>query len=171
MPTSASNSENRMNPQKTAPSTPSGSDSEARIAIVASRYNSDFTDALVKSATETLTTLVPNAAVEVHRVPGAFEIPVIVETLCSREENEPDAVIALGVIIRGSTAHADLIAESITHSLAASSRDFLIPVIHEVLLVENAEQAKVRTIGDELNRGREAAEAAVEMLSAMKAAV
>ena len=76
-------------------------------------------------------------------------------------------MIALGVIIRGSTAHADLIAESITHSIAASARENLIPVIHEVLLVENAEQAQVRTIGDELNRGREAAEAAIEMLTAM----
>ncbi len=157
------------NPTKASPSTPDASDSVAKIVIVASRYNSNFTDALVKSATETLTQLAPNAAIEIHRVPGAFEIPVVVEAVCRREQDQPDAVIALGVIIRGSTAHADLIAESITHSLATSAREHLIPVIHEVLLVENAEQAQVRTVGDELNRGREAAEAAVEMLGAMKA--
>ncbi|MCL4105665.1 UNVERIFIED_CONTAM: hypothetical protein GTU68_023732 [Idotea baltica] len=154
-------------PQKSAPSKPEENSSDSRIAIVASRYNSDFTDALVKSSTETLAKLLPNAKVDLHRVPGAFEIPVIVESLCRKTSDRPHAVIALGVIIRGSTAHADLIADSITHSLAASARENLIPVIHEVLLVENAEQAKVRTIGDELNRGREAAEAAVEMLTAM----
>lgn len=154
-------------PQKSAPSTPEESNSDARIAIVASRYNSDFTDALVKSSTETLAKLLPNATIDLHRVPGAFEIPVVIESLCRKTSNRPNAVIALGVIIRGSTAHADLIAESITHSLAASARENLIPVIHEVLLVENAEQAQVRTIGDELNRGREAAEAAIEMLTAM----
>ncbi|MDP4638737.1 MAG: 6,7-dimethyl-8-ribityllumazine synthase, partial [Verrucomicrobiales bacterium] len=73
----------------------------------------------------------------------------------------------LGVIIRGSTAHADLIAASITRSLADTGVSHLIPVIHEVLLVENADQAEARTLGDELNRGREAAEAAVAMIEVM----
>ncbi|NNE90828.1 MAG: 6,7-dimethyl-8-ribityllumazine synthase [Verrucomicrobiales bacterium] len=156
-----------MSAEKSAPSTPSENQADtSRIAIVASRYNAKFTDALVESANETLSKLLPSAVIETHRVPGAFEIPVVVEALCQKKV--ADAVIALGVIIRGSTAHADLIAESITHSLHASSRAHLIPVIHEVLLVANAEQAEARSLGDELNRGREAAEAAVEMLGVMR---
>jgi 6,7-dimethyl-8-ribityllumazine synthase len=137
-----------------------------RIVIVASRYNATFTDALVDSASGKLNELCPDARVEVIRVPGAFEIPVVVEKL-ARSTNHPAVIIALGVIIRGSTAHADLIAESITFSLHKTALKHCIPVIHEVLLVENAGQAEVRTLGDELNRGREAAEAAVEMIQVM----
>lgn len=137
------------------------------IPIVASRYNATYTDALVDSASATLHRLCPGASIEVFRVPGAFEIPVVVETLARNVENPPGAIIALGVIIRGSTAHADLIAESITHSLHRTSLDYCLPVIHEVLLVDNADQAETRTLGEELNRGREAAEAAVAMIEVM----
>ena len=63
--------------------------------------------------------------------------------------------------------NADLIAQSITASLHQISLQHCVPVIHEVLLVENAEQAEARTLGDELNRGREAAEAAVDMIGVM----
>ncbi|MDF1853300.1 MAG: 6,7-dimethyl-8-ribityllumazine synthase [Verrucomicrobiales bacterium] len=152
---------------KSAPETPQPSSSSGRVAIVASRYNSTYTDALVQSSSETLAKLAPDLEVDVIRVPGAFEIPVIVEAVaCST--NAPLAIIALGVIIRGSTAHADLIAESITKTLQSTSVSHLIPVIHEVLLVDTTEQAEVRALGDELNRGREAAEAAVAMISVME---
>jgi len=152
---------------KSAPEPVNPSDFEGRIAIVASKYNTTYTDALVESASATLAKLCPAANVEVLRVPGAFEIPVVVEQLARDIEDPPASIIALGVIIRGSTAHADLIAESITHSLHRTSLDHCIPVIHEVLLVETSEQAKDRTLGDELNRGREAAEAAVDMIQVM----
>lgn len=150
---------------KSAPEPISPSEFDGKIAIVASRYNSKYTDALVSSATETLERLCPKAALNTVRVPGAFEIPVVVEQLARIDDYA--SIIALGVIIRGSTAHADLIAESITQSLHRTSLDHCLPVIHEVLLVENAEQAEARSIGDELNRGREAAEAAVEMVQVM----
>ena len=153
---------------KSAPDTPTPTTSSGRVAIVASRYNSTYTDALVASASETLASLAPDLEVCVTRVPGAFEIPVVVEAVAS-SENPPIAIIALGVIIRGSTAHADLIAESITQTLQATSVSHLIPVIHEVLLVATSEQAEARALGDELNRGREAAEAAVSMISVMDA--
>ena len=151
---------------KTAPETPSPLSCDGSIAIVASRYNARFTDALVESASATLARLAPGLTVRVIRVPGAFEIPVVVEALASSED-QPLAILALGVIIRGSPAHADLIAESITRSLQDTGVSHLIPVIHEVLLVENAAQAEARTLGDELNRGREAAEAAVAMIEVM----
>lgn len=151
---------------KSAPDSPAPLARNGKVAIVASRYNSTYTDALVDSASGKLAELAPDLELEVVRVPGAFEIPVVVEALASTHE-QPLAIIALGVIIRGSTAHADLIAESITRSLQETGVSHLIPVIHEVLLVENAEQAKARSLGDELNRGREAAEAAVAMIEVM----
>lgn len=152
---------------KSAPETPSPSSRQGRIVIVASRYNSEYTDALVESSSETISRLASDLEVEVIRVPGAFEIPVVVETVACAEE-PPLAILALGVIIRGSTAHADLIAQSITKTLQETSVSHLIPVIHEVLLVDTAEQAEARALGDELNRGREAAEAAIAMIEVME---
>tara|TARA_R110000850_G_scaffold20717_17_gene61524 strand:+ start:137 stop:610 length:474 start_codon:yes stop_codon:yes gene_type:complete len=151
---------------KSAPETPAPTSQSGTVAIVASRYNSIYTDALVASASETLAKLAPDLKVSVTRVPGAFEIPVVVEAVACGEV-QPLAIIALGVIIRGSTAHADLIAESITKTLQETSVSHLVPVIHEVLLVANAEQAETRALGDELNRGREAAESAVSMIEVM----
>ena len=152
---------------KTAPESPSPSASSGTVHIVASRYNSKYTDALVESAKATLAKLAPDLEVQITRVPGAFEIPVVVEAVAN-SETAPLAIIALGVIIRGSTAHADLIAESITLNLQQTSVNHLIPVIHEVLLVDTTEQAETRALGDELNRGREAAEAAVAMIDVME---
>ncbi len=153
---------------KSAPQSPEEPITETgRICIIASRYNSTYTDALVKSATETLEKLAPEMEINVTRVPGAFEIPVVVEAqACS--DPRPLAILALGVIIRGATAHADLIAESITRSLQQISIDNLLPIIHEVLLVNDAEQAETRSLGDEMNRGREAAESAVAMIEVMR---
>ena len=151
---------------KSAPDAPAASDQKGRVAIVASRYNSEYTDALVRSATETISKLAPDLEINLVRVPGAFEIPVVVEAVACREE-PPLAILALGVIIRGSTAHSDLIAQSITKTLQETSVSHLIPVIHEVLLVDTAEQAEARSLGDELNRGREAAESAIAMIGVM----
>lgn len=135
------------------------------VAIVASRYNAEFTDGLLAGAQRELEQLLPNAEIDVYRVPGAFEIPVVVEALCRREDRKPAAVVALGVIIRGKTAHADLIASSITESLASSARTHLVPVIHEVLLVDRPEHAAERTALDSpINRGAEAGRAAASMI-------
>lgn len=157
-----------MSTHKQAPRTPEADDTAARIAIVASRYNSRYTDAMVAACTQELATLLPNSVIETHRVPGAFEIPVVVEQVCVARDPKLDAVIALGVIIRGSTAHADLIAATITDALQDSARTHLLPVIHEVLLLDNDEQAEQRALGERLNRGREAAQSAAEMISVMR---
>ncbi len=137
--------------------------SPRHVVIVASRYNPRFTDGLVSSAQSELEKILPNAKITVHRVPGAFEIPVVVESVC-QSANKPDSVIALGVIIRGSTAHADLIAATITDSLQRSALDHLIPVIHEVLLLDNESQAEERALGSQINRGIESAQAATAMI-------
>ena len=135
---------------------------KVRICIVASKYNEQYTDALVQNAVEELGVLVPNARVDVIRVPGSFEIPATVANVLDREV--PACVIAMGVILRGATEHADLIATSITNGLQQLAIEHMRPIIHEVLLVNDEKQAYARCIGSQLNRGREAARAAAAMI-------
>lgn len=135
---------------------------KVRICIVASKYNEQFTDALVENAIEELGELVPQGRVDLIRVPGAFEIPVMVASVLDRDP--PACVIALGLIIRGSTEHADLVGRSVTDALQRLAVESMRPVIHEVLLVEDEKQAYARCIGSQLNRGREAARAAAAMI-------
>lgn len=131
------------------------------FAIVASQYNSDLMDQLVSATKAELELLAPNATITIYEVPGAFEIPIMLQEVALAGGN--DAIIALGVIIEGSTAHADLIARSITHSLMDIALRFRTPVIHEVLLVKDRSQAILRTTGVDKNRGQEAARAAVRI--------
>jgi len=135
---------------------------KVRICVVAAKYNEQFTDALVENVIEELSELVPQARVDVIRVPGAFEIPVTVASVIDRDA--PACVIALGLILRGSTSHADHIAKSVTYSLQQLAIESKRPVIHEVLLVEDEKQAYARCIGEKLNRGKEAARAAASMI-------
>lgn len=140
---------------------------DMRVTIVASEYNKRYTDALLGSCREELARLAPNARVDVRRVPGAFEVPVMVNrALAMAEHCRPHVVVALGVILRGSTAHADLIGEAITRELLHAACKSLVPVIHEVLLLQDEQQAEERCLGNSLNRGREAARAAVAMFQA-----
>lgn len=135
---------------------------KVRICIVASKYNEQYTDALVDNTVEELGVLVPQARVDLIRVPGAFEIPVTIANVLDREP--PACVIALGLIIRGGTDHADQIATAITNSLQQLALQSKRPIIHEVLLVNDEKQAYARCIGANLNRGREAARAAASMI-------
>ena len=141
-----------------------------RITIVAARYNEKYTDALLQNCLDELAEAAPQAEVEVVRVPGAFEVPVMVKRALVQPEGgeKPDAVIAFGVILRGSTAHADLIGTAITNQLMSQACESLVPVIHEVLLLNSEEQAFARCIASSLNRGREAARAALEMLNVLQ---
>ena len=129
------------------------------FAIVASRYNNAYVQALIDSATSELNEVEPGADVHLVRVPGSFEIPLAVKLVALQKK--VDAILALGVVLRGETAHADLIARSVTTALMNLALDLKIPVIHEVLLLDNEEQAKARCLGKKLNRGTEAARAAV----------
>lgn len=139
------------------------SQSNALICIVASRYNEEFTDALVENASDEIKKILPHAEIQIARVPGAFEIPVTAAALLAAER-KPAAVITLGLIIRGKTQHGDLVAESVTTSLQQMACETKIPVIHEVLLVDDDKQAYARCIGAQLNRGREAARSAHAMI-------
>ena len=130
----------------------------AKICIVASEYNEQYTQALVENCSEELKTVLPSVRLEIIRVPGAFEIPVSIKSVLSRfPEKRPDAVVA------GSTDHADLIGSTITQALMQLALEFTTPVIHEVLLLNDEKQAFARCIASQLNRGREAARTAARM--------
>lgn len=133
-----------------------------KLAIVASKYNEVYADALVDSVIDELGDLLPQARVDLIRVPGAFEIPVTVKALLELEE--PICVIALGVIIRGETTHADLVAGTVTEALQQLALDYKTPIIHEVLLCNDEAQAQARCQGEEKNRGTDAARAAAAMI-------
>lgn len=135
---------------------------KVKVCIVASKYNEEYTDALVDNAIEELNELVPHARIDLIRVPGAFEIPVAVAAVLDRES--PAAVLALGLIIRGATQHGDLVARSVSDALMELSLKHIRPVIHEVVIVDDEKQAYARCIGANLNRGREAARAAAAMV-------
>ncbi len=135
---------------------------KVKVCIVASKYNEEYTDALVDNAIEELNELVPHARIDLIRVPGAFEIPVAVAAVLERES--PAAVLALGLIIRGATQHGDLVARAVTDALMELSLKHTRPVIHEVVIVDDEKQAYARCIGANLNRGKEAARAAAAMV-------
>ena len=143
-----------------------------KIVVVAATYNEKYTTPLLQNCLDELKRNAPNVQVDIVRVPGAFEVPVMVNRAIKRPpvgSCGPDAVIALGVILRGSTAHEDLIGEAITRELLHTACDTLVPVIHEVLLLNNEEQAEERCKGEQLNRGTEAARAAIAMLNLLDA--
>ncbi len=135
---------------------------KVRICIVASNYNEKFTDSLVENCIEELGDIIPMSRIDLIRVPGAFEIPVAVAAVIDREEI--NCIIALGLIIRGDTGHGDLVAASVTESLQSLAVKRIIPIIHEVLLVEDEKQAYARCIATAKNRGREAARAAASII-------
>lgn len=151
-----------------SPTRPADALSDGHFAIVASQYNSEFTEGLVRSVEEELRVLVGAPRLTVHLVPGAFEIPLLVREVLSQPD--VDAVIALGLILRGETVHADFIGRAVTDSLARLMLEYAKPVIHEVLLVENEAQARARCLDPDHNRGTEAARTAVATLQSLRQA-
>jgi 6,7-dimethyl-8-ribityllumazine synthase len=134
----------------------------SRFGIVVGQYNREFTDVLLESARGELVRLEADCEVDSYLVPGAFEIPLIIQMLAMSKRYQ--ALLALGVIIRGETAHADLIGSTVTDSLMRIGLEFSLPIIHEVLLVNSEDQARQRVKGGEYDRGVEAAQAAVKMV-------
>jgi len=150
------------------PNRPRGGGATIRrsFAIVASQYNAEFVKGLVDSTRRELVALIPQCTIDLFEVPGAFEIPVLLQEVAHR--GGYDAIIALGVVIEGETMHADLIGRAVTTALMDIAMRFRLPVIHEVLLVKNEDQARARTLNEEgVNRGVEAARAAVRIATAM----
>jgi len=138
----------------------------ARFAIVASEYNRDYVDRLLRYALDELNILAPQADTSLVRVPGSFEIPIAVQSVARYQD--PDVILAFGVIFDGETVHASLIATAVTEALLDISLAREIPILHEVLVVKTDAQAKARCLLPEINRGTEAARAAVRILQTLR---
>lgn len=133
------------------------------FALVASQYNPEYVQALVDHTAVELMRVLPSARLVLHQVPGAFEIPFVVQELASKPGHELDVIIALGVILQGETDHADLLARTVTDALQQIALSQRLPVIHQVLTCKDEEQARLRCIDPKYNRGTEAARAAISM--------
>ena len=139
----------------------------ARYAVLCARFNSFIVDALEQGCLDTLRRSgVTDVHVAVVRVPGAFEMPVVAGRLAS--SGKYDAIIALGAVIRGSTAHFDHVAGGCSRGLADVATRTGVPVIFGVLTTDTIEQAVERAGTKAGNKGSEAAATAIEMVSLTK---
>jgi 6,7-dimethyl-8-ribityllumazine synthase len=134
------------------------------FAIIASKYNSRFVDAMLRAAKAEI--LRAGGKVEILRVPGAYEIPVVAAKLARAQKFS--AILCLGVILRGATTHAQHIGEAVSNALVQIQIQHEVPVIHEVLLLENEQQAVERCLDEKHNRGTEAAQTALAMAAVMR---
>lgn len=133
-----------------------------RFAIVASRWNPRIVDALVDGARTTLEANgVSGAAIDLVRVPGAWEIPLAAKKLARQGRHA--AIIALGCVVRGDTRHYEQVADGCAQGLMRIALDHEIPLANGVLAVEQHEDAVARAGGAHGNKGEEAALAAIEM--------
>ena len=139
----------------------------ARFAIVVSRYNENITGKLLEGALATLSERgVPDDAIEVAWVPGAWEIPLVAERFAKSQQFS--AILTLGCVIRGETTHDQHINQQVSASLGEIALRSGIPVAFGVLTVNSLEQAIHRSGGNVGNKGEEAATAALEMVSLLK---
>jgi len=131
-----------------------------KFAVVCARFNSFVTDRLLEGALDALKRA-GATAIEVVKVPGAWELPLAAKTLAERKK--PDAIIALGAVIRGDTPHFDYVAGQAASGLMAVQLETGIPVSFGVLTTNTAEQATDRAGGKDGNKGYDAAVTAIEM--------
>ena len=138
---------------------------DLRLRIVASKYNRAIVDSMLKKALETLDEHgVKDENIEVVRVPGAFEIPLLLEQV---KIGVWDAQIALGCLIRGETLHFDQVLNQCSRGVMNAMIRLGIPITFGVLATDNIEQACARA-GDNLNRGEEYAVATIETANILK---
>ncbi len=140
---------------------------DGRFAIVVSRFNDFIGQKLVEGAVDCIRRHGgADENIAIYRCPGAFELPMVAKK--AAQTGKYDAVITLGVIIRGSTPHFDVIAAEATKGIAQASLDTGIPVSFGVLTTENLEQAIERAGTKAGNKGFDAAMTAIEMVSLYK---
>lgn len=140
-----------------------------RIGVIASRFNQQLTDAMLADCLEALSrTNVAATDITCVRVPGSFELPIAAQR-CANQKSF-DAIICLGVIIKGDTRHDHYIADAISNGLTRIAIDSGTPVIFGVLTTENIEQAEKRALGGQ-KKGWEAGMSAIETVLALKGVV
>jgi 6,7-dimethyl-8-ribityllumazine synthase len=134
-----------------------------KFAVVCARFNSSVTDRLLEGALDALKRAgaTDDRSIEVVKVPGAWELPLAAKTLAERKK--PDAIIALGAVIRGDTPHFDYVAGQAASGLMAVQLETGIPVAFGVLTTNTIEQAIDRAGGKDGNKGYDAAITAIEM--------
>jgi 6,7-dimethyl-8-ribityllumazine synthase len=133
-----------------------------RVAIVVSRFNDFITDRLLEGAQAALRDAgIADGNVEVLRVPGAFEIPMAAQRVA--ESGKVSAVVCLGCLIRGATPHFEYIASACAHGIITVAASTGVPMSFGVLTTNSGEEALERAAPGPSNKGREAAEAAIEM--------
>ncbi|MDQ2949223.1 MAG: 6,7-dimethyl-8-ribityllumazine synthase [Acidobacteriota bacterium] len=138
-----------------------------KIAIIVARFNSFITGPLLAGAYDTLTRSgCKPEAIEIIRVPGAWELPIVVKIVS--EQHRHDAIIALGAVIRGDTPHFDYVAAQAAHGIGRIPLDTGIPVAFGVLTTNTVEQAIDRAGAKSGNKGSDAAMTAIEMANLLR---
>lgn len=139
-----------------------------KMAIVASRFNSFFTEQLVKGAADCFVRHGgKDSDLTLVRVPGANEIPQVVQKLAA--SGKVDAVVALGAVIQGATPHADLINGTVARALSKIALDIQVPVLNGIVCAQNLEQAIERAGTKHGNKGWDAVMSAIETVAVLKA--
>lgn len=136
---------------------------DLKIAVVASRFNPEITERLIAGAQEALRGV---ADVTLIHVPGAFEIPLMAKTAALSKRF--DAIVAIGCVIRGETAHFEYISHVASTGIAQVSLETGVPVTFGVLTTDTDEQAMARSVPGGDNKGYHAAQAAVEMVRILR---
>ena len=138
-----------------------------RIAIVAGRFNEIITNKLLGGAIDAFKRHGGDENnIDVAWVPGSFEIPLVAKKMA--ESKKYDAIICLGAVIRGATAHFEMVANETTKGIAAAGLQTGVPIIFGVLTTDNIEQAVERAGSKAGNKGFEAATTAIEMVNLLK---
>ena len=138
-----------------------------KIALVASRFNSFLVEQLVKGAADAYNRLGGDAAgLVLVRVPGAYEIPVTAKKLAASKKF--DAVVGLGAVVQGATAHAALINETTARAFTEIALETGVPAVDGVVSAENLEQAVERCGTKQGNKGFAAMQAAIELANVLK---
>jgi 6,7-dimethyl-8-ribityllumazine synthase len=140
---------------------------ELRFAVLAARFNEFIVDQLVKGAVETLRRHgASDKQIEIVRVPGAFDMPVVARKLALSKRY--DAIVALGAVIKGATAHFDYVAGECAGGLARVANDTGVPVAFGVLTTDTIEQAIERAGTKAGNKGADAAVTALELANLLR---
>ena len=140
-----------------------------RVVILRSKWYADIVASLHGKCVEVLTAKGVDDIVT-HTLPGSFEFPFAANELINAQDR-PDAIICLGVVLKGDTYHFEMIVDECVRGLGAVSRAARIPIINEVLPVTDIAQAESRARDDEFNKGIEAAAAAIEIVHWRRTAI